>query len=73
MAGDFDSDPGDLDLIVSFERREPRDLSGRYFGLKGDLEALFERDVDLVMKGALRKDPPLAAGVREIVIPLYAA
>ncbi len=64
----FDPDSSDLDFIVSFERREPPGLFSRYFGLKEDLEALFERNVDLVMEGALRKDPSFAAGVRESLV-----
>lgn len=73
-AGDqFGPARSDLDFIVSFERREPPDLFGRYFGLKEDLEILFRRNVDLVMEGALRKDPSFAENVRESRVLLYAA
>ena len=71
--GSFDPGSSDLDFIVSFERRETPDLFGRYFGLKEDLEFLFERGVDLVMEGALRKDPSFAEDVQERRVPLYAA
>ena len=71
--GGFDPDVSDLDFVVSFKRREPPDLFGRYFGLKEDLEALFGRSLDLVMEGALRKDPSFTESVRESRIPLYAA
>ena len=71
--GGFDRDISDLDFVVSFERREPPDLFGRYFGLKEDLEDLFGRSVDLVMEGALHKDPSFTESVRESRIPLYAA
>ena len=73
VGGSFDPGSSDLDFIVSFERREPSDLFGRYFGLKEDLEVLFGRSVDLVMEGALRKDPSFAADVRESRVSLYAA
>jgi uncharacterized protein len=72
-AGGFDSDSSDLDFIVSFEQREPPDLFVRYFGLKEDLEDLFERGVDLVMEGALRKDPSFAESIRKKRVSLYAA
>jgi uncharacterized protein len=49
----FDPETSDLDFVVSFERRDPRELFERYFGLEDDLEALFRRKVDLVMEGAL--------------------
>lgn len=71
--GSFDPGSSDLDFVVSFERMEPPDLFDRYFGLKEDLEILFGRSVDLVMEGALRKDPSFAAGVRESRVTLYAA
>ena len=71
--GSFDPDSSDLDFIVAFQLREPPDLFGRYFGLKEDLETLFERSVDLVMEGALRKDPSFAEDVQKSCVPLYAA
>lgn len=70
--GSFDPGSSDLDFIVSFERREPPELFGRYFGLKEDLEVLFQRSVDLVMEGALLKDPSFAEDARERRVPLYA-
>ena len=69
----FDPILSDLDFIVSFERREPPNLFDRYFGLKEDLESLFDREVDLVMEGALHKDQRFAAGVDETRVALYAA
>ncbi len=73
VGGDFDPARSDLDFVVSFEQRQPPDLFDRYFGLKEDLEDLFGRGVDLVMEGALRKDPSFAENVREKRVPLYAA
>jgi predicted nucleotidyltransferase len=64
-AGDgFDPEASDLDFVVSFERRDPPELFDRYFGLEEDLEALFGRGVDVVMEGALLKNPDFAEGSR---------
>ncbi len=41
-------------------------------GLEGS-EVLFGRSVDLVMEGALRKDPSFATGVRESRVSLFAS
>jgi predicted nucleotidyltransferase len=73
-AGDgFDPEASDLDFVVSFERRDPPDLFDRYFGLEEDLEALFGRGVDLVMEGALLKNPDFAEGISGERVSLYAA
>ncbi len=69
----FDPGESDLDFVVSFERRDPPDLFRRYFGLEEDLEALFGRDVDLVMEGALGKSRRFAANVEESRVPVYGA
>src|SRR5918998_6383210 len=71
-AGDrFDPEGSDLDFVVSFERRDPPDLFRRYFGLEEDLEALFGREVDLVMEGALEKSRRFARNVEASRVPLY--
>jgi len=71
-AGDgFDPEGSDLDFVVSFERRDPPDLFGRYFGLEEGLEALFGRRVDLVMEGALRRSRRFARNVEGSRVPLY--
>ena len=74
-AGEGFDDLGDsdLDFVVSFERRDPPELFDRYFCLKEDLEGLFERGVDLVMEGAVGKNPRFAESVAETRVPLYAA
>ena len=74
-AGEGFDDPGgsDLDFVVSFERRDPPELFDRYFGLKDDLEGLFGRGVELVMEGAIRRNPYFAESVAETRVPLYAA
>lgn len=45
----------------------------RYFGLEEDLEALFGREVDLAMEGALEKSRRFAANVEASRVPLYGA
>ena len=69
----FDPGRSDLDFVVAFERKDPQNLFDRYFGLKEDLESLFDREVDLVMEGALHKDQRFAVGVDETRVALYAA
>ncbi len=59
----FDLESSDLDFVVSFERRDPPALFDCYFGLKEDLEELFGRGVDLVMEGAVAKNPHFAESV----------
>jgi predicted nucleotidyltransferase len=68
-----DPEASDLDFVVSFERREPQDLFGRYFGLEQDLEALFRREVDHVMEGALGKSRRFAQNVEASRISLCGA
>jgi predicted nucleotidyltransferase len=74
-AGEGFDDLGDsdLDFVVSFQRRDPPELFDRYFGLKDDLEELFGRGVDLVMKGAVGRNPCFAESVAETRVPLYVA
>lgn len=69
----LDSEESDLDFVVSFKRREPPALFDRYFGLKEDLEGLFEREVDLVTEEALEKDPEFAEGISGVRAPVYAS
>jgi predicted nucleotidyltransferase len=52
--GGFDSSRrSDLDFLVEFLPLEPGQYANAYFGLKEELEALFARDVDLVMDSAI--------------------
>ena len=50
----FDLVSSDVDFVVSFAPRTPARLFDRYFGLEEDLEALFGREVDLLMEVAMR-------------------
>lgn len=49
----FDPARSDVDFLLDFGEKYDPSLSRRYFGLKEALEALFGRQVDLVMVGAL--------------------
>ena len=53
MAGGFDLSGSDLDFLVEFLPLGPGRHADAYFGLKEELEALFDRDVDLVMDSAV--------------------
>jgi uncharacterized protein len=67
----FDPASSDVDLLVEFEP-DLDDPFDAYFGLKEDLEALFGREVDLVMSTAVRNPyfrDRAAAGAED----LYAA
>ena len=47
-------DGSDLDFVVSFRADAAVGLSDRYLGLAEDLEAVFQRPVDLITPGAMR-------------------
>jgi len=51
--GDFDPASSDLDLVVDFLPMSPREHKRAYFGLLAALEALVERPVDLIERGAV--------------------
>ena len=51
--GGFDPNRSDLDFLVEFLPLESGRYADAYFGLKEELEALFARDVDLVMDSAI--------------------
>jgi predicted nucleotidyltransferase len=67
----FDPERSDLDFLLTFDEMDT-DLFRRYFGLKESLEALFGRNVDLVMVGAM-KNPHFVGGVNETRQIVYAA
>lgn len=70
-ATDFDPATSDADFLVEFAPEAKHGLDG-YFALKADLEALLEREVDLVEPAALR-NPFLLAGVNSSRELVYAA
>ena len=61
-----------LDLLVEFEPLPAEAYADAYFGLLADLEALFERPVDLVMAAAVR-NPFVRETIERSRIPLHAA
>ena len=71
-AGDFDPARSDVDLLVEFDPRSTLKAMDQYFGLKEELEALFERPVDLVVASAV-KNPYIRKSIEETRETLYAA
>jgi uncharacterized protein len=67
----FNPQNSDLDFLVDFDATSS-DLFTRYFGLKGALEALYGRDVDLLMIGAMR-NPYFIESVNKTRQLVYAA
>lgn len=49
----FDPRRSDFDFLLEFNAN-PSNLFNRYFGLKESLESLYDREVDLVMVGAMK-------------------
>ncbi len=50
----FDPRTSDLDFLVEFLPLQPGEYADAYFGLLEALREMFERNVDLVMTGAIR-------------------
>jgi hypothetical protein len=67
----FDPERSDLDFLVDFDAN-PADLFKRYFGLKESIEALYGREVDLVMTGAMA-NPYFIEAVNQTRQLVYAA
>jgi uncharacterized protein len=51
---DFDPAHSDLDFLVSFQELDLDQYADAYFGLLEDLQALFQRPVDLVVASAIQ-------------------
>jgi uncharacterized protein len=71
LSDDFDPGRSDVDLFVEFTGSSA-DPFDDYFGLKEDLEALFGREVDLVMTQAVR-NPHFRDRAEGTAEDLYAA
>lgn len=69
---DFKSDDSDVDFLVEFEPMAPYARVEAYFGLLDELRRLLNRDVDLVMVGAV-KNPYIVRDIERTKQPLYAA
>ena len=50
----FDDNNSDLDFLVEFLSLEPGTHADTYFGLLEAMENLFQRQVDLIMVGAIK-------------------
>ncbi len=68
---DFDVAHSDADFLVQFEPAAKRGLD-TYFALKGELEALLGRAVDLVEPASVR-NPYILAGINSARELVYAA
>ena len=73
LGKDFDPDNSDVDFMVAFAPRSPARLFDRYFGLKEELEMLLGHQVDLVMEGAIARNPYFARSINENRTTVYAA
>jgi len=51
---DFDPAHSDLDFLVTFQELDRDQYADTYFGLLEDLQALFQRPVDLVVASAIQ-------------------
>ena len=69
--GAFNPDTSDFDFLIDMTD-EGGNLFHRYFDLKEALEALFGREVDLVMVGAL-KNPYFIESINKTRQTVYAA
>ena len=54
VKGTFDPETSDLDFVVEFFPYEPAGFDSPYFKLLVALQELFQRDVDLVVRKAVR-------------------
>ena len=72
VRADFDPESSDLDFLVEFEPIAPVAYAQAYFSLKEALEALFEREVDLVTYASLR-NPYFQASLAASSERVYAA
>jgi len=69
--GEF-KDSSDLDFLVNFEPMDPFSHADAFFGLADDLEALFNRPVDLIVERAI-KNRYFKEEIDETKVKLYAA
>ncbi|MFM9996556.1 MAG: nucleotidyltransferase family protein [Phycisphaerales bacterium] len=70
--GGFDPGRSDLDFLVQFQPLPEGRRADAYFALLDDLERMFGRPVDLVMRSAVR-NPFFRASIENTQVPLYAA
>jgi predicted nucleotidyltransferase len=68
---DFKPESSDIDFLALFDGRDRVDYIDRYFDLADQLEALFNRKVDLVTEFAVRS-PRFRAEIDRDLEPIYA-
>lgn len=68
---EFTSD-SDVDLIIDIDSSDPEKYSQKYFEFKFQLQAILDRDIDLIEKRALR-NPILLKKIEQNKIPLHEA
>ncbi|MFO8052735.1 MAG: nucleotidyltransferase domain-containing protein [Candidatus Omnitrophota bacterium] len=61
----------DIDIIVEFDRQKNKNLFNTYFILKEELEKLFQRPVDIVVKNSI-KNPYLKQTINSTRKTVYA-
>jgi hypothetical protein len=69
---DFDVATSDLDFLVTFQELGLDQYADAYFGLLEDLQALFQRPIDLVVASAIQ-NPYFRQSVESTRTLLYAA
>jgi hypothetical protein len=69
---DFDPSRSDVDFLVEFYSLPAGGYADAYFGLRESLEALLDREVDLVALAAVR-NPYIRADIERTRTLLYAA
>jgi predicted nucleotidyltransferase len=72
VGGDFDPATSDVDFRVDFESLSPAAYAKAYFGLLGDLQDMFRRNVDLIEVDAIR-NPFFLRTIADQRVVLYAA
>ncbi len=69
---DFDLARSDLDFVVEFHEMPPKEYYEAFWGLLEDLEQLFGRRIDLIVRRALR-NPYFIEKLEQTKIPLFHA
>ena len=70
LRSDFDLEQSDLDFLIEFADNHSIGAFDRYFGLKEDLERLFQRPVDLVELKAI-KNPYFRQAIEQDKVLVY--
>jgi len=64
------SPDSDIDLVVDIVDNDPLSYSDKYFNLKGQLEKIFNRNIDLLEQKAI-KNPFLKAQIDQTKVLIY--